>query len=127
LRFFKLAKLSENGGYGIDKINEWKQLTGSEVTINSSITYSEVKFLMPISAKKDNVALNGTKSGTKNGIETQILALIEANKSVTIAALIEATKIPRRTLSRILEDMKNRGILIRHGSARAGYWEIVKP
>ena len=127
LRFFKLAKLSENGGYGIDKINEWKQLTGSEVTINSSITYSEVKFLMPISAKKDNVALNGTKNGTKNGIETQILALIEANKSVTIAALIEATKIPRRTLSRILEDMKNRGVLIRHGSARAGYWEIVKP
>ncbi|MDE6266781.1 MAG: helix-turn-helix domain-containing protein [Muribaculaceae bacterium] len=55
------------------------------------------------------------------------MALIEANKSVTIAALIEATKIPRRTLSRILEDMKDRGVLIRHGSARAGYWEIVKP
>ncbi len=126
LRFFKLAKLSENGGYGIDKINEWKQLTGCEVTINSSITYSEVRFSMPISAKKDNLALNGTKNGTKTGIESQILALIEANKSVTIASLIEATKTPRRTISRILEDMKNRGVLIRHGSARAGYWEIIK-
>lgn len=126
LRFFKMAKLSENGGYGIDKINEWKQLTGGEVAINSHITYSEVKFLMPISAKNDKVASNGTKNGTKNGIEDQILALIGANNAVTIAALIETTKMSRRTISRIIEDLKNRGILLRHGSARAGYWEIVK-
>ena len=127
LRFFKLAKLSENGGYGIDKINEWKQLTGSEVSSNSNITYSEVKFLMPISTRKDQVASNGTKSDTKNDIKNQILALIEANNSVTIGALTEATGTPRRTIARIIDELKKQEILIRHGSARSGYWEIVKP
>lgn len=52
LRFFKLARLSENGGYGIDKILTWKNLTDCDVTIESDITKSEVRFELPINVNQ---------------------------------------------------------------------------
>lgn len=57
LRFFKLAKLSENGGYGIDKILNWENLTGCSVAIESDITKSEVRFELPINANQRQMAL----------------------------------------------------------------------
>ena len=127
LRFFKLAKLSENGGYGIDKINEWKQLTGSEVTINSSITYSEVKFLMQINANQRQSTPNGVENGANNDVESKILALIGADNKISLKELANKIDVPGRTLDRIITSMKVKGIIKRVGSARSGHWEIVKP
>ena len=127
LRFFKLAKLSENGGYGIDKINEWKQLTGSEVTINSSITYSEVKFLMPINANQRQSTPNGVENGANNDVESKILALIGADNKISLKELANKIDVPGRTLDRIITSMKGKGIIKRVGSARSGHWEIIKP
>ena len=127
LRFFKLAKLSENGGYGIDKINEWKQLTGSEVTINSSITYSEVKFLMPINTNQRQSTPNGVENGANNDVESKILALIGADNKISLKELANKIDVPGRTLDRIITSMKVKGIIKRVGSARSGHWEIVKP
>ena len=121
LRFFKLAKLSENGGYGIDKINEWKQLTGSEVTINSSITYSEVKFLMPINANQRQ----STPNGANNDVESRILALIGADNKISLKEIANQIDVPGRTLDRIITSMKKKGIIKRVGSARSGHWEII--
>lgn len=59
LRFFKLAKLSENGRYGIDKILNWKNLTDCAVTIESDITKSEVRFELPINANQRQSTSNG--------------------------------------------------------------------
>ena len=127
MRFFKLAKLSENGGYGIDKINEWKQLTGSEVTINSSITYSEVKFLMPINTNQRQSTPNGVENGANNDVESKILALIGADNRISLKELANKIDVPGRTLDRIITSMKGKGIIKRVGSARSGHWEIVKP
>lgn len=122
LRFFKLAKLSENGGYGIDKINEWKQLTGYEVSINSSITYSEVKFALPINANQRQ----STPKVEENGVEKKILALIGDNNRIQLKEISKRLEIPKRTLDRIITAMKTNGIIKRVGSARGGYWEISK-
>ena len=127
LRFFKLAKLSENGGYGIDKINEWQQLTGSEVTINSSITYSEVKFLMPINANQRQSTPFGVENGANNDVESKILALIGADNKISLKELANKIDVPGRTLDRIITSMKVKGIIKRVGSAQSGHWEIVKP
>ena len=127
LRFFKLAKLSENGGYGIDKINEWKQLTGGEMTINSSITYSEVKFLMPINANQRQSTPNGVENGANNDVESKILALIGADNKISLKELANKIDVPGRTLDRIITTMKKKGIVKRVGSARSGHWEIVNP
>ena len=125
LRFFKLAKLSENGGYGIDKINEWKQLTGSEVTIKSSITYSEVKFLMPINANQRQSTPNGDENGVNNDVERKILALIGVDNKISLKELANKINVPSRTLDRIITSMKGKGIIQRVGSARSGHWKII--
>lgn len=121
LRFFKLAKLSENGGYGIDKIMEWEKLTGCEVSVDSSITMSEVKFVLPINANQRQ----STPIGVKNDVDKQILALIKANPKISLRELAEQTKLSRRTLDRYIDNLKKMNILVRHGSARSGFWEIL--
>lgn len=125
LRFFKLAKLSENGGYGIDKINEWKQLTDCEVTIKSSITYSEVKFLMPINANQRQSTPNDVENGVNNDVERKILALIGDDSKISLKELANKIDVPSRTLDRIITSMKGKGIIKRVGSARSGHWEII--
>ncbi|MDE7152980.1 MAG: putative DNA binding domain-containing protein [Muribaculaceae bacterium] len=125
LRFFKLAKLSENGGYGIDKINEWKQLTGSKVIIKSSITYSEVRFLMPINANQRQSTPSGVENSTYNSVESKILALIGNDNKISLKELANKIDVPGRTLDRIITSMKAKGIIKRVGSARSGHWEII--
>lgn len=47
IKFFRYAKLSENAGYGIDKMMRWKELTGKEVSFESELTHSNVIYLLP--------------------------------------------------------------------------------
>lgn len=126
LRFFKLAKLSENGGYGLDKIREWHELTGCEVNIRSSITHSTVEFFMPIGAIQRHSAPNDANNGANNDVETKILALIGANNKISLNELAKQVGVPERTFDRIIIAMKENGIIKRVGSARGGHWEIVK-
>ena len=121
LRFFKLAKLSENGGYGIDKILEWKNITQCEVTIESSITISEVQFMMPINANQRQ----STPNDVKDGVENFILALIKENPKISLYELAKKTKVSRRTIDRYINTLKNANVLQRCGSARNGYWTVI--
>ncbi len=47
IKFFRYARLSENAGYGIDKMLRWKDLTGQEVRFDSELTYSTVVYPLP--------------------------------------------------------------------------------
>ncbi len=47
IKFFRYAKLSENAGYGIDKMLKWKSLTGMDVTFESELTHSNVIYYLP--------------------------------------------------------------------------------
>ena len=40
-------------------------------------------------------------------------------------ALAEAVGVSRSTIQRIMLDLQNKGILIRRGGKKNGYWEIV--
>ncbi len=48
INLFRYARLSENAGYGIDKIAKWKELTGSDVTFETSLLYSNVTYFLPL-------------------------------------------------------------------------------
>lgn len=50
IKFFRHPKLSENAGYGIDKIIRWKELTGCEVKFNSDLLISTVTY--PLAKKQ---------------------------------------------------------------------------
>lgn len=131
LRFFKLARLSENGGYGIDKILNWKELTGCAVTIDSDITKSEVRFELPINVNQRQSTPKSTPKSTPNGVNDvnsplaiAVMALIVANNSISIAEIASSTGKSRRNIDRVIESLKKLGKLTRVGSARSGSWKV---
>ena len=46
IKFFRYAKLSENAGYGIDKMMRWKEFTGKDVLFESELTHSNVVYML---------------------------------------------------------------------------------
>lgn len=59
--------------------------------------------------------------------ETQkkLLELIRQNNSVSTKAMSQVLVISTREVEKNIKSLKEQGILIRHGSPRNGYWEIV--
>lgn len=124
LRFFKLAKISENGGYGIDKILNWKGITGCDVSIGSDITKSEVDFVLPINANQRQSTPFGVDC-TEMALPEQVLALMGVNNRISISALAKATKQSKRSIDRIIDELKKSNKLARIGGARGGKWQIL--
>ena len=124
LRFFRLARLSENGGYGIDKILNWKTLTDCAVTIESDITKSDVRFELPI-----NVNQHQSTSNDVNDVEKllpeRVLTLISADSHISIAEIAETTNQSKSSIDRVISVLKKSGKLIRVGSARNGRWKLI--
>lgn len=44
IKLFRFAKLSENAGYGIDKMKRWTTLTGKNVGFRSDVTHATVTY-----------------------------------------------------------------------------------
>ena len=63
---------------------------------------------------------------TVNDTVKTILALIEQNPSITYEEIAEKTGKSRRTISRLITELKEKNIIARVGSDKTGYWEIVK-
>lgn len=124
LRFFKLAKISENGGYGIDKILNWKNITGCEVSINSDITKSEVVFQLPINVNQRQSTSNDVIDVSLT-LSEQILTLIKADCTISISDLAKSTNQSKSSIDRAIAELKRSGKLIRTGTTRKGKWEIL--
>ena len=131
LRFFKLARLSENGGYGIDKILNWKELTGCAVTIDSDITKSEVRFELPINVNQHQSTSELTSELTPNDVKDVdkslfevVLTLISNDTRISIAQLASDTKQSKSSIDRVISALKKSGKLTRVGSARSGSWKV---
>jgi len=81
-RIFRWAKLSENAGFGFDKMLVWK----NKVEFDTKIDYSEVTFFLDKSTDK---VPDGTPIGTPTDIpiitkaEQSILFAINQKKSIT--------------------------------------------
>lgn len=121
LRFFKLAKISENGGYGIDKILNWKNITGCDVTIDSDITKSQVRFKLPINVnQRQSTSINVKEVDSE--LSERVLTLIDANNRISIAELAKATGQSKSSIDRVISALKKNGRLVRSGTARNGRW-----
>ena len=55
-----------------------------------------------------------------------ILALIEQNPSITYEEMTEKTGKSRRTISRLITELKEKNIIVRVGSDKNGHWKIAK-
>ena len=69
---------------------------------------------------------NNSANGTENGTENLILNILKKTPDITQKNLSEKTNISLRTIKRIIQQLKEKGIIERVGSDRKGYWEINK-
>lgn len=57
-------------------------------------------------------------------IEKNIFDLIQKNKMITQKEMSEILKISDKTIKRYIEKLKNKGLIVRDGSKKTGYWKI---
>lgn len=71
----------------------------------------------------DNV---GEKSENDGDTKKSILRIISDNKKASASEIAGILSVTQRTVERYIRELREEGLLIRHGSARGGYWEVVK-
>lgn len=123
IRLFRHPKLSENAGYGIDKILGWEKLTGKSVTFDSDMLISTVTY--PLATTKDSRS-TGENNGEneKKSTRERLIALIKENPRITRASLSEQLGISSSNVQFHIERLKSEGVIERIGSSRNGYWKF---
>lgn len=71
----------------------------------------------------DNVGENSVND--RNAKDT-VLKLISVNNKASAATIAKTMSVAQRTVERYIKELREEGLLVRHGSARGGYWEVVK-
>lgn len=61
-----------------------------------------------------------------NAVQQQMIQLLTEDSRMTGAALAEQVGISKRNIEANIKKLKDSGILVRHGSSKGGYWEVVK-
>ena len=60
----------------------------------------------------------------ENNLENRVIALIEANKDITMSQIADQLEVSYKTVQRFMDKMKQTGHIERVGGKRCGYWEI---
>ena len=84
------------------------------------------------SQKKADVSVNvgdfgeivGEKPENDRDIKRTVIKLIANNNKASAASIAKIMSVAQRTVERYIKELREEGVLIRHGSARGGYWEI---
>jgi ATP-dependent DNA helicase RecG len=80
-----------------------------------------------VTEKKIGVTEKGIKDTKKlTLIQEALLIEISKNKFVTIHELSKKTKINIRNTKENISKLKSKGLLIRIGSNKGGYWKVIK-
>ena len=61
---------------------------------------------------------------TINETQRKILLLIAENNQISAAKIAERVHLSIRAIEKNIKELRDSGILIRHGSAHGGYWEV---
>ena len=125
IKFFRLPKLSENAGYGIDKIIKWKELTGGDVKFESDLLISTVTYPLTKFNSRQFEHVGGENNGenVENG-EYRVIELIKLNPHITQPQLSEMLGFSLRKVNRIISSLRKSGKISRVGKTKGGYWVI---
>ncbi len=126
IRFFRHPKLSENAGYGIDKILKWKNLTGKDVLIKSDLLISTISYPFNKSnLSHQNDAINEViNDAIKSEDEKRLVEVIKSNNNLTIPEIAQTLSFSKSKVDRLIANLKARGLLSRVGSNKTGYWKV---
>ena len=133
-KLFRFARLSENAGYGIDKMLMWEQKRG-KVDFTDDVVSSTIIFYF----ERDDVcsSVSDTQGGTQDGtMETtpqkssqkssqKVLELISVDDKITTQEMADKLEISRRAVAKTIAKLQSVGILRRVGPDKGGHWEIV--
>lgn len=61
-----------------------------------------------------------------NDTQRKILVLLSKDEQLSASGMAEQIGISRRNVEANIKKLKEKGILLRHGSPKNGYWEIIK-
>ena len=153
--FLKELDLAEGRNTGIGKIVRAMRENGSpDPQFYNPETRSFMTVILPIheafksdkppveaetmekTGMKTGMDTRGTVNGTVNGtvkdvvvpfnLANRIVEAINANCRITYDALAGITGASRRTISREIKVLSQRGVIRRIGSDKTGHWEVVK-
>jgi predicted HTH transcriptional regulator len=124
MRVFKDLELVEQLGSGMRRILEVYDASIFEFTDNFMFVNFPFSngFAMP--DVMDNGAYGGN-GGINGGNQKAVIAMITKDPKITITAISKETNIPLRTVERVISELKNDGVIVRIGSRKGGYWEVL--
>ena len=130
MRIFLNLGIVEHTGHGVPLII--KKYGKDVFDIHENYINVIIPFDRRVMKSINNFDVAGTNGGTNFGTvknltdksKTTLLELIK-NPKISYDELSIQTKIPRRTISRILDDLKNKGFIERVGNNKSGFWKII--
>src|SRR5690606_6005196 len=123
---FRMVKLAENAGFGLDKIeNNWRQYNQTTPEIIRDFDSTLMKLIVKGADLQKTTQMSGEMSGEMSGkMSGKILDLIRTDNQATIPELSNALQVTTRTIERNLRKLKQQGLIQRVGPAKGGYWKI---
>ncbi len=140
LKLFRFAKLSENAGYGIDKIYSWERLTGEKVEFASDLMSTTVTYWRPkvgSSVKRCGKSGEGSKDTTPtttpkttltsqpekgSKLRTKMVRIMKATPTISKAELADLCKITPDGVRYHLRIIKKDIGVHWEGSSINGHW-----
>jgi ATP-dependent DNA helicase RecG len=71
-----------------------------------------------------NKGVNEVVNDTVPTNERAVLAALKENNEDSFRQIAEKLSLSKKTVAKHAKSLKEKGIIIRHGSRRKGYWEI---
>ena len=122
---FYRAGYIETWGRGVKKIIDACAELGSDTPVYSILGHGlRIRFpaLQLAEVKRQGEALN---EALNDALNKTILEALMMDPGLKQKALAEVVGVSRSTIQRVMLDLQNKGILIRKGGKKKGYWEIV--
>ncbi len=122
---FHEVRFVEKWGRGISLILDKEPDADFEVVAGIFVTTFKRKHYVPSPAQKTVEKTVVEKFGEKFGEnELKVIVLLKQNSKITVLELAGKVGITTRGIEKILQRLKEKGIITRIGPAKGGHWEV---
>ena len=132
----RILNAAEEYGLSEPEFQEFDNMFRVELFRNSSLVTSKNESIEKTSENigetsekhRRNIGEELEKYGTieLNSTQREIVKLLSKNNQLSAAKLAEKIGVASRNIESNIKKLKEYGLLVRHGSPKSGYWEIVK-
>ena len=144
LKLFRYTKISDNAGYGMDKIYSWERLTGEKVEIETNTMCTDVTFWRPkigtsikrrdeknpgsfLTETTQKTAQNSTQKTTQRTtlkMRDKILRIVKSSPILTIKEVADLCGLTYDGAKYHFTALRKAGKLERSGGDNGGVWVV---